>query len=326
MNLSTGATEDAGNFLRVADLSADRLAETLTLAHRLKANRGLLAGSLSGRSMVCVFERPSTRTRLSLSIAARRLGLGVDIVTTDESQLSRGESVSDTGRVIGDYADLLAIRTFSHRRLMDFANASDAPVINALSDYHHPCQALADAMTLEEHFGALADVTIAFVGDAHGNIAHSLIELSALTGIHLRIAAPERFHPDPEVSRCSTTLARGRNSTVEIFCDPKEAVTSADVVYPEVWVPMAEDGDQQWRRDALATYRVDRDLMAHANPGALFMHCLPAYRGEEVTDEVIDGPQSVVRRQAENRLHTSGALIYGLLSPDHASRLGTALC
>lgn len=324
MTSPIGAAGRTRDFLRVSDFSADRIAETLELAHRLKTNRKLLANSLSGRSMVCIFERPSTRTRLSLSIAARRLGLGVDVITSDESQISRGESIDDTGQVIGCYADLIAIRTFSHHRLLRLASASAAPVINALSDYHHPCQALADAMTLEERFGTLAGITLAFIGDARGNIAHSLIELSALTGMHLRVATPAQFWPDPEVLRRSTALMRKYQGDVEIFSDPKEAVTAADVVYPDVWVPMADERDRHARRQALAPYRVDGALMALANPDAIFMHCLPAHRGEEVTDDVIDSPRSVVWRQAENRLHTSGALIYGLLSADRQGSLDTA--
>jgi ornithine carbamoyltransferase len=304
----------AKDFLQLIDLGVDGFAETIDLAGRLKANRALFANAFAGQSMICLFEKPSTRTRLSLAIAARRMGLDVDVVSIAESQVSRGESLPDTGRVVGRYAHIAALRTYGHDRLVEFARSCEAPVINALSDDHHPCQALADALTMREHFGELAALTLAFIGDAGGNIAHSLIELSALSGLSLNIAAPIEFPPNPKVLDTARRLAVATGATIRMVEDPNEAVSSADVVYPDVWVPMGKETERERRTNLLAKYRVDGPLMMLAKPNAIFMHCLPAYRGWEVTDEVMDGHQSAVWRQAENRIHTSAAVIHGLLT------------
>ena len=255
--------------------------------------------ALRGDTLVCFFEKPSTRTRVSFAAAAERLGMLPLLLRPDELQLGRGETIEDTARTISGYAAAIAARTFAQETVDRLAAAATVPVINALTDEHHPCQALADLLTLQERFGQLAGLHVAYVG-AGNNVATSLLEAGALMGIEIVVACPPGYEPGI--------------AGAHVVTDPLEAVAGADAVYTDVWVSMGEEAEHDARLSAFEPYRVDARLMAAARTNAIFMHCLPAHRGEEVTAEVIDGPQSAVWQQAENRLPTEEALLFALVT------------
>jgi ornithine carbamoyltransferase len=288
-----------GHFLRVVDLDHDGVAATLNLAASMKARPHGFVDALRGDTVVCFFEKPSTRTRVSFAAAAERLGMLPLVLRPDELQLGRGETVADTARTLSGYASAIVVRTFAHETVVEIAGHATVPVINALTDEHHPCQALADLMTLFEHFGRLDGLRVAFVGDGN-NVARSLAEAGRLTGMEVVIAAPEGY--------------AGSIDGARVVTDPQEAVAGAHAVYTDVWVSMGEEAEREQRLRELAPYQVDEKLMRRARPEAVFMHCLPAHRGEEVAAEVIDGPQSVVWQQAENRMPTEEALLLTLIA------------
>jgi ornithine carbamoyltransferase len=287
------------HFLRVSDLDRDSLTALLDLAETMRSRPHGFVDSLRGDTLVCFFDKPSTRTRVSFAAAAERLGMMPLLLRPDELQLGRGETIEDTARTLSGYAAAIVVRTFSHATVEQIAAAAGVPVINALTDEHHPCQALADLLTLRERFERLAGLRVAFVG-AGNNVATSLLEAAALAGMDVVVASPHGYEPDVPGAHVVT--------------DPLEAVTGADAVYTDVWVSMGEEAERAERIAALEPYRVDARLMSAARPEAVFMHCLPAHRGEEVTAEVIDGPQSIVWRQAENRLPTEEALVLALVT------------
>jgi ornithine carbamoyltransferase len=301
--------------LRVADLTADELGRLLALAERMKADPGGWTGALPGRALATVFEKPSTRTRASLAVAAHRLGMLPLSLRPDELQLGRGETIADTARVLSGYAAAIAVRTFAQATLEELAEHATVPVINALSDAHHPCQPIADLLTLCEHFGRLHGLKLAYVGDGN-NVAHSLLEAGALAGVSVSIATPPGYEPAGEVIDRAFHLQADHGGFLEVTHDPRHAVAGAHAVYTDVWVSMGEEDERRARRDALSDYRVTPELMALAEHGAIFMHCLPAHRGEEVAPSVIDGLHSVVWQQAANRLPTEQALIYALITDD----------
>ena len=301
--------------LRVADLSARELEQVLDLAVRMKADPGGFVDALPGRTLAAIFEKPSTRTRTSLAVAAHRLGMLPLTLRPDELQLGRGETVGDTARVLSGYADAIAVRTFAQATLEDLARAATVPVINALSDDHHPCQALADLLTLRERFGRLHELKLAYVGDGN-NVAHSLLEACALSGTSIAIACPRGYDPNGGVLDRALELQQDHGGFIEITHDPAEAAAHAHAIYTDVWVSMGEDAERAKRLKALEPYRVTPELMALAHDDAVFLHCLPAHRGEEVDASVIDGPQSAVWQQAANRLPTEQALMYTLITDD----------
>jgi ornithine carbamoyltransferase len=301
----------ARHFLSLAGTSPDELEALLATAAEVKADPQAGRDALAGRSVLLHFAKPSTRTRISFAAAIARLG-GTAIVTTPaELQLDRGESIADTARVVSRYCAAIVVRGHAHAELEELAWFATAPVVNALTDRHHPCQALADLMTLQERFGSLAGLAVAYVGDG-GNVAHSLIEGAALAGIELRVATPAALRPDPGIVADARAVASATGGGLVLLDDPAAAVDGADAVYTDVHVSMGEEHARTAKLAALARYRVDEALLARARPGAVFMHCLPAHRGEEVTAAVIDGPQSVVFDQAENRLHTAAAVLLQL--------------
>jgi ornithine carbamoyltransferase len=287
------------HFLRASDLDAGQVEWVLDVAAGMKLSPNGWLGTLAGRTLGCFFEKPSTRTRVSFAAAAQRLGMLPLLLRPHELQLGRGEPIGDTARVLSSYVSGIVLRTFSHETVEEVAAAAAVPVINGLSDEHHPCQALADVLTLRERFGHLEGLRLAYVGDGN-NVANSLVETGRLTGVDVVVAAPRGFGP----------TAPGAN----VVEDPHEAVSGAHAVYTDVWVSMGDEAQREERLHELAPFRVDAELMSFARPDAVFLHCLPAHRGEEVTDEVIDGPQSAVWQQAANRLPTEQALLYGLIS------------
>ena len=299
--------------LRVSDLSR---ADLRTLLERARAHKAKPLGSqelLRGASVTLYFEKPSTRTRVSFETAVHRLGGLPIFVGPGDLQMGRGETVEDTARVISRYARAFVARTFADDQLARFASAATIPVINALTDGHHPCQAIADLLALEEHVGPLEGLTLAYVG-AGNNVTHSLMEACALAGTHFRVATPPHLAPDAGVVEVARKLADESGATLHVGTDPDAAVQGADAVYTDTWLSMGDpEEERQARALALAPYRVDLKLMARAKPRAIFMHCLPAHRGDEVTSEVADSPRSVIFDQAENKLHTSMAILEGLV-------------
>jgi ornithine carbamoyltransferase len=303
--LNTPATT---HVLRVADLDARQFDALLNLAAAMKRHPLAWRGALEGNAVACYFAKPSTRTRVSFEAAINRLGALPIMLRPDELQLGRGEPISDTARVLSSYCEAIVIRTFAQRDVRELAENASVPVINALTDDHHPCQALADCLTLREHFGTLKGLPVAYVGDGN-NVAHSLIEAAVLTGIELRVATPPGCKPDPGI------VARAGRS-VKLVEDPRDAVWGAAAVYTDVWVSMGKEAGAESHRLTLDAYRVSPLLMAAARSDAVFLHCLPAHRGEEVDAGVIDGPASLVFQQAANRLPTEQALLRALVTGD----------
>jgi ornithine carbamoyltransferase len=300
------------HLLSLESLSPTDLRALLDLARLAKNAPATLAGAASGGTLGMVFDKPSTRTRVSFAAAAWRLGLLPITLRPDELQLGRGESVADTARVLSRYLDVLVVRTFEQAVIEELAEHATIPVVNALTDQHHPCQALADLMTLEENFGRLSGLRVAYVGDG-GNVCDSLIEAGALGGLDLQVASPAGYEPARAVIDWATAMARKTGARIAVGHDPEAAVDGVDAVYTDVWTSMGQEAEAEARRAAFTGYTVDGALMSRAAPGAILLHCLPAHRGEEVTDEVLDGPASRVLDQAENRLHTETALLAWLL-------------
>ena len=303
------------DLLRIADLSPDDLEHLLVLSEHARRDPHLHGRLMADSTVVMYFSKPSTRTRLSFGEAIARLGATAQVVGPAELQLGRGETIPDTARTLSRYLDAIVIRTFSQASVEELAEHASIPVVNALTDDHHPCQALADVLTLREEFGHLAGLKVAFVGDGD-NVVHSLIQAAVLTGFELRVATPAGYEPAAAVVDAAREIARETGGSIVLTDDPREAVRGADAVYSDVWTSMGHEAEQEARLRAFAGYRVDAALMGLADTGAIFMHCLPAHRGEEVTDEVMDGPASRVWPQAENRMHTEAALLYALLTGD----------
>jgi len=308
----------ARSFLTVTDIGREGFLSLLSEAEALKRRSRLTMrrdAPLEGRLLGLLFQKPSTRTRVSFEVAVERLGGRALYLGWSDLQLGRGETVADTARVLSRYLDAIAARVFAHSTLEELARFASIPVINALSDSFHPCQALADMLTIKTHKGGLDGVRLAWVGDGN-NVCHSLMLSAGLLGLRMRIATPEGYEPDKAVVERARMLCADYGGEVTLTTDPKEAVADADVVYTDVWVSMGQEKETQKRREVFAPYQVNAALMELADKDAIFMHCLPAHRGEEVTDEVIDGRWSVVWEQAENRMWTQMALLLALLEED----------
>jgi ornithine carbamoyltransferase len=300
-----------GHLVDLLGLEREWLTRLFEEAERLRALRGHPHASrpLAGRTAALVFHKPSLRTRVSFTVGMHELGGdAVDLGPTEVAEDGR-ESLEDVARVLSGMCDVIVARTFAHRVVQRLAGSATVPVINALTDFSHPCQVLADLYTLRRGGRDLDDLTIAWVGDGN-NVLHSWLEAATLFGFRLQIAVPDGFEPDAGLYLEAERRAPGR---VRRFREPREAVRDADVVYTDTWTSMGQEAEAGWRRVAFAGYQVDEPLMALARPDASFMHCLPAHRGEEVADPVIDGPHSVVIEQAENRLHLQKALLLALV-------------
>jgi len=302
------------NVLTVTDLDGDELASLLSLAQNLKASGREQLTLLRGKTLAMLFEKPSLRTRVSFEAAMTQLGGHAIAATGGDFGIGTRESPEDAGRALSRYVDAIAYRTHAHEPLVRFAGAATVPTINALSEAAHPCQAFADLLTIRERFGTLTGLRLAFVGDARNNVAISLTEAAALTGMSITFAAPPTHRPPDAFLGRLVKLGAAHNVTARAFTSPVRAVRDVDVVYTDVWTSMGDEQFIERNQAALRPYQVDAALMAAAAPHALFMHCLPAHRGEEVSAEVIDGPQSVVFDQAENRLHAQKALLLALLT------------
>jgi ornithine carbamoyltransferase len=313
---ATATTTTPSDLLRIADLTAVQLNALLDLADEMRDGPTWWTAARHGTAVACLFDKPSTRTRVSFEVAAHRLGMLPIILRSDELQLGRDEPLADTARVLSSYTAAIVVRTFAQATLEELADAASVPVVNAVTDDHHPCQALADLLTLRRRFGYLEGIRLAYVGDGN-NVAHSLMEAGALAGMHVTVATPRGYGPHPDVTRTTMELAGAHGGSINVIHDPRSAVTDADAVYTDVWVSMGEDAERERRVSDLQAYQVDEALMRAAAPGAVFMHCLPAHRGLEVTAEVIDGPSSIVWEQAANRLPTEQATLHTLIGSDH---------
>ena len=299
----------AGDFASDLDLSCPEVGYLLDLAAQVKASPAPFADALRGRSLSLLFEKPSLRTRLTFELAMKQLG--------GDSILSNGiigerEPLQDVARNLDRWTQGIVARVFSQATVDELARWSKVPVVNALSDLYHPCQALADMLTLREHFSALAGLSLAFVGDGN-NVAHSLMLSALRLGVNFSLATPPGYEANPDVVSQASALTAVSGARLRITTDPEEAVAGASAVYTDVWASMGTEHEAEKRRKAFRAYQVTENLFALAAPDAIFMHCLPAHRGEEVTDEVIESPQSAVFDQAENRLHTQKALLLMLL-------------
>jgi ornithine carbamoyltransferase len=313
-------SEFPSDFLSIDDVDGDQLVSLLDLADELKADRvarhasdsSLVRAELRGRTIALIFEKPSTRTRVSFQVAVTELGGHPLPLSSAELQLGRGETVADTGTVLSRYVHAIVVRTFAQARLDELAAAATVPVVNALTDEEHPCQALADLQTIREAFGGFRGRTLTYVGDGN-NVAHSLLLAGAKVGLSVRVAHPEGYAPDAQVLARAQAIAADTGCEASATTDAVAAVTGADVVYTDVWASMGQEDEAQARLRAFEPYRVTPELFAHTAADAVFLHCLPAHRGEEVDAEVIDGPASRVFDQAENRLHAQKALLASLL-------------
>ena len=300
------------HYLTVDDLEPREIGDVLDLSVRLKADRRLSADALTGRSVALIFEKPSTRTRVSFEVAVTELGGHAVVLSADELQLGRGETIQDTGRVLSRYVHAIVLRTFEQERLELLSTTATVPIVNALSDFEHPCQALADLLTMREHFGELPGRVLTYLGDGN-NVAHSLLLAGTKMGMVVRVATPPGFEPIPQVVHRAEEIAAETGGAVEITHDPQEAATGADALYTDVWTSMGQDLEADERALVFPSYQLSQKLVDVADPQAIVLHCLPAHRGQEITDEVIDGPSSVVWDQAENRLHSQKALLLRLL-------------
>ena len=291
------------HFLDLDQFDSTTLRKQLALGMAFKTGTSENPRPLEGKTLAMIFEKASTRTRVSFDVGMRQLGGETIVLDHTDMQLGRGETVADTARVLSRYVDAIMIRTSAPQNLIDMAEHATVPVINGLTDDSHPCQIMADVMTFEEHRGPIADKTIAWCGDGN-NMATSWIQAATLLDFELRLACPEQLEPDENVMR----WAAENGGDIHLTNDPGEAVTGADCVATDVWVSMGDD-QASVRHDLLRPYQVDAALMSKANPDSLFMHCLPAHRREEVTTDVMDGPQSVVWDEAENRLHAQKGIL-----------------
>jgi ornithine carbamoyltransferase len=301
------------HLISLKDYSREDIDEIFALAEKMKADPGLFKQALHGKTLAMIFQKPSTRTRVSFEMGMFQLGGLAVVLNHDEIQLSVGESVADTARVLSTFADGIMARVFAHQDVLDLAKFGSKPVINGLSDLLHPCQALADFFTLRERFGSLSGLKLAYVGDGN-NVCHELMIGAARLGVEIVIATPKGFEPNPLITKSTARDAQKTGTPpAKIVNDPVAAVAGARAVYTDVWTSMGQEKDAEKRKAAFAGFTVNPALMAKAAGDAVFMHCLPAHRGLEVTDEVMDGPQSVVFQQAGNRLHAQKAAMVLLM-------------
>jgi ornithine carbamoyltransferase len=297
-------------------LTAAEMKHLFTHAQTLKDGRTSLTAQppLAGQTIALLFEKPSLRTRISFEVAARELGGTSLYLSPQEVGLGKREAVGDVARVLSSYVHAIVLRTFSHSLMEEFAHHASVPVINGLTDTHHPCQGLTDVFTVLEEFGATAGLTLAYVGDGN-NVAHSLLQAAIKAGMHVRIATPYGYEPNAAIVAAAQQEARLAGGSLTLTTDPQEAATGAHVLYTDVWTSMGQETERAQRRTTFSAFQVTQQLLSLASPNAIVMHPLPAHRNEEITDEVLDGPQSRVLVQAENRLHVQKAILCALLSP-----------
>ena len=309
-SVSRSGARSQKDLLTVAGLSTRRLTRLLQKAQALKKKQqsGRPSRPLIGKTLGLIFEKPSTRTRVSFETGMNQLGGQALFLAAEKIQLSRGESLADTAQVLSRYLDGLVIRTFDQTTLEAWAKHATIPVINGLTDLCHPCQALADLLTISEKKGRLKGIKLAYIGDGN-NIANSLIEAAARTGMHITVGCPSGYEPDQKIVNWAQEASRETGSRIDVTQDPMVAAKGADVLYTDVWISMGQEREQKRRLKALTPYQLNEQLLQIAKSGAVVMHCLPAHRGEEISESVLDGAQSVILDQAENRLHMQKAIL-----------------
>ena len=300
------------DFIALTDFSTEELTNLLDLADRIKQYPQEFENVLKGKTLGMIFNKQSTRTRISFQVGIFQLGGMGLFLGPEDMQLARGETIGDTGKVLSRFLDGIMIRTYSHSDVLDLARHSSIPVINGLTDFNHPCQALADMMTIREKFGELEGLKLAYVGDSN-NVAVSLLFACVKLGLHISLVSPKGYTITKEALDMTREEAESKNLNVVLKENVQEGVAGADIVYTDVWTSMGQEKEQQKRLNDLAGYTVDEEMMKAAGPNARFMHCLPAHRGEEVDASVIDGPASIVFDQAENRLHLQKAVMVSLM-------------
>lgn len=305
------------DFLAVSDYSPADLQEMLDLAVKLKkkhfkdGNKPLF----KGKTLAMIFQKPSLRTRISFDMAMRQMGGDALYISPNEISLGQRESVADVARVLAGYVDAVMARVFAHEHVLELAKWSSVPVINGLSDYNHPCQAMADALTIQEKFGSLKGLNVTFLGDGN-NVAVSLMHICSKLGANFTIACPEGFDITPKAVEAAKIFAAASGSKLNFLRDPHEAVKQAHVIYTDTWTSMGQEAETEKRKEVFPPYQVNAGIVSEADKDVIVMHCLPAHRGQELTDEVADGPHSVIFPQAHNRLHAQKAVLYKLLLED----------
>ena len=303
------------DLLTINALTTEEIEDILTLSAELKEkqkNRQMDC-PLIGRTLGMFFEKPSTRTRVSFEVGIYQLGGQAIALPVSDLQIGRGETIADTARVLSRYIDAIVIRTFEHKIVEEWADHASIPVINGLTDMHHHCQALADVFTIKEKKGSLKGLKLTYIGDGN-NVAHSLIEICAKTGVDISLACPKGYEPDKKIVKSAIEDARKQGSKIEILSDPQKAAKGADVLYTDVWASMGQEKEHKKRLKIFKDYQLNKKLLKAAKPDALVMHCLPAHRGEEITEEALEGKNSVIFDQAENRLHTQKAVMVRLIT------------
>ncbi len=304
------------HFLRDDDLTTDELVEVLDLANAMKSDRHRHQPLIGPKAVAVIFDKPSTRTRVSFSVGIAELGGYPLVIDGATSQLGRGEPIEDTARVLERQVAAIVWRTFGQDRVEAMAAVSRVPVINALTDAFHPCQVLADLQTVREAFGELAGRRLTFLGDGSSNMAHSYLLGGTTAGLHVTVASPEPYRPQPAILAAAEAIAARTGGSARVVTDPKEACADTDVLATDVWTSMGQEGQEGERIAAMTPFRLDEQKLALAGPAVKVLHCLPAHRGDEITDPVIDGPASLVWDEAENRLHAQKALLAWLLRED----------
>ncbi len=302
------------DLLSISDLSVEEMQIIFRRADELRKDIKRFESYLKGKTLALIFEKPSTRTRVSFEVGMRQLGGSTIYMNSNDMQLSRGESINDTAKTLERYVDGIAARVYSHGDIAELARQAKIPVINGLSDLHHPCQALADMYTIREKKKTLRDIKFAYLGDGGSNVAHSLILACTKLGMNMYVACPEAYSPNKDVLKLAEQNSKRFWDTFKIVPTVKQAATNADIIYTDTWVSMGEEAEAKKRMKVLKPYQVNKDVVKLAKRDCLVMHCLPAHRGQEITDDVMDGPNSVVFDQAENRLHVQKAILTMLLS------------
>lgn len=300
------------DFLCTRDRSTEEIISMFDLAADMKANRQKYSSALEGKTLALLFEKPSLRTRVTFDVGIQQLGGFSITLMPSEINLGKRESVYDVSKNLERMVQGIMVRTFAHQIVIDMAKHASIPIINGLTDYSHPCQAMADYFTVREVKGTLKGLKLCYVGDGN-NVAHSLMFTGAKLGVNVTVACPKGYEPNPTATKHAVEDAEKTGSKIEIVNDPVAGVKGADVVYTDVWASMGQEAEAAERRKIFLPFQVNKDLMSHAKPDAIFLHCLPAHRGDEVSDEVIDAPSSYVFQEAENRLHVQKAIMYNLM-------------
>jgi len=299
------------DFLTIKDLSSKEIEEIFSLTQDLKKDKEKYHDRLKGKTVALIFQKPSNRTRVSFEVGIWQLGGYAIYLKPEDINIGVRESVEDVGKTLARYLDAIVLRTYNHQVVEELAKYATIPVINGLSDFLHPCQVMSDLFTIMEKFGKLKDVTLAYVGDGN-NICNSLLYGAAKSGLNLNIASPKRFGPIKTLVDEAQLLAKKTGAKISLFVDAKEAVRNCDIIYTDVWASMGKEKEAKKRRKVFSKYQVNKELLNIAKPNVLVMHCLPAHRGQEITDDVIDGNHSIVFDQAENRLHVQKAILLKL--------------